>query len=187
MDAGRLGRGELIAGISGVVLFIVMFFSWFGYDVAPGFSDLSQQLGGPSVDTSVGFNAWESFDIIDLILLLTVIAAVGLAVAGAAARTVALPVASSAIVTGLGGLSTLLIIYRIIDPPGDASRKIGVFLGLIFAAGITIGGWMAMQEEGATFTPGGGGGYTGGGGAPPPPPPPQPPAGGPPSAPPPAQ
>jgi hypothetical protein len=176
METGRLGRGEMIAGISGVLLFIVMFFSWFGYDIAPGFSSLSEQLGGPSVDTSVGFNAWESFNVIDLILMLTVISAVGLAVAAATARTVALPVSAGAIVTGLGGLSTLLVLYRIIDPPGSASRKIGVFLGLICAVGIALGGWLAMQEEGS-YTP-----APRGGGAPPPPP-----AGGPPSAPPPAQ
>ena len=32
----------------------------------------------------------------------------------------------------------------------SASRKFGVFLGLIAVAGIAIGGWMAMQEEGAS-------------------------------------
>lgn len=182
MDAARVGRGEMIAGISGVILFIVMFFSWFG--VPSEVNGISTQLGvelanQAGFDTS--FNAWQSFDLIDLLMLITIIAAVGVAVAAATARTVALPVAASAIVTGLGGLSTLLVLYRIISPPSDASRKFGVFLGLVLCALITLGGWMAMQEEGASFSASSGG--SSGGGAPPPP---TPPAGGPPSAPPPA-
>jgi len=55
------------------------------------------------------------------------------------------------------------------------SRSIGVFLGLIAAAGITYGGWMAMQEEGASFS--GEADRVGGtGDDAPPPPPPAPPA-----------
>ena len=30
--------------------------------------------------------------------------------------------------------------------PGDADRKIGLFLGLIASAGITVGGYLSMQE-----------------------------------------
>jgi hypothetical protein len=80
-----------------------------------------------------------------------VIVAVAFAAASAMSQTVALPVAASAITAGLGILSTILIIYRLIDTPGDADRKYGVFLGLIAAAGIAYGGWLAMQEEGTSF------------------------------------
>ena len=57
----------------------------------------------------------------------------------------------------------------------DVGRSIGVFLGLIAAAGVAYGGWTAMQEEGTSFADQadrlGGGGDD----APPPPPPPPPP------------
>jgi hypothetical protein len=181
MDTNRLRTGELIAGIAAVVLFIVMFLPWFGYDVGGA---VAANLG-VSVDVpDVNFNAWESFDFIDLVLMLTVLVAVGLAVATATARTVALPVAASAIVTGLGILSTVLVLYRLINPPADASRKLGVFLGLIAAAAVAYGGWRSMQEEGTTF-----GDQAdrlqdraGRDDAPPPPPPPPPPAAPPPSS-----
>jgi hypothetical protein len=90
--------------------------------------------------------------------------------------SVNLPVAASALTAGLGILATLLILYRIIDPPGDAAREFGVFLGLIAAAGIAVGGWLSMQEEGTTFA----GEYDrfGGGPSDPGAPPPPPPAGG---------
>jgi hypothetical protein len=133
MDLARLRRGELIAGISGLALFIIMFLDWFGAGI-------------------VGANAWESFQVIDLVLLLTAIVSVGLAAATAAAQTVALPVATSAITAGLGILSTLLVLYRIIDPPFELTREFGVFLGLIACAGVAVGGWLSMQEEGTTFS-----------------------------------
>jgi hypothetical protein len=86
----------------------------------------------------------------------------------------------STVVTLLGAISTLLIIYRIIDPPGEAGRELGVYLGLILAALLTYGGYSAMDEEGTSFgdaadhfSEGPGAGPGDQGGAPPPPPPSQ--------------
>ena len=177
MDTSRLRTGELIAGISAVALFIIMFLPWFGFDVGGG--EVAEDLGIAVPDVSADFNAWESFDFIDLVLLLTIVVAVGLAVATAMAQTVSLPVAASALTAGLGILSTLLILYRILDPPGEADREFWVFVGLVAAAGIAYGGWRSMQEEGTTF-----GAQAdrlqdrvGGPGEGPPPPPPPPPSG----------
>lgn len=169
MDFSRVRTGEMIAGISGVALFVFMFFNWFGIEAdggeveAPGGFEFDVATEGGS------FSAWESFDFIDIVLLLAVIAAVGLLVLSATQASVSLPVATSAITAGLGILATILVLYRVIDPPQlgfeglDVSRKVGVYLGLIASAGIAIGGWMAMQEEGTTFSTeadrlGGGGG-----------------------------
>lgn len=180
MEFSRVRTGELIAGISGIALFIIMFLPWFGApDVASEAIESAEQFG-IEVDTgSLNVNAWESFDFIDIVLLLAVIAGIGLAVLAAAQSSVQLPVAASAITAGLGILGTLLVLYRVIEPPSEANRKIGLFLGLIAVAGIALGGWLAMQEEGTTF--GGEADRLGGGGAapgagPPAPPPPPPPS-----------
>jgi hypothetical protein len=164
----NLRTGEKIAGVSGVLLILIMFiFDWFTADAGFG--------------VSFGGNAWEVFGGIDIVLFLAALAGIALAVMAASQSQVDIPVALSAITAGLGGLATLLIIFRIISPPDggagdliDVSRSIGVFLGLIAAAGITYGGWMAMQEEGASFS--GEADRVGGTGddAPPPPPPPPP-------------
>ena len=149
MDANRLRTGELIAGVSAVALLVVMFLPWFGIDFGTGVAeDFAEDLG---VETSANFNAWESFGFIDLVLLVTIVVAVGLAASKAMARNVSLPVAASAVTAGLGILSTVLVLYRLIDPVEDASREFGLFLGLIAAAGIAYGGWRSMQEEGTTF------------------------------------
>jgi multidrug transporter EmrE-like cation transporter len=148
MDFSRVRTGELLAGASGVALFIIMFLPWFGL---PGVAEEAlEQLGGVEVGDTTA-NAWESFDFIDLVLLLAVIAGIGLAVLAAAQSSVQLPVAASAIAAGLGILGTLLVLYRIIDPVEEASRKYGLFLGLIAVVGIAVGGWLAMQEEGTSF------------------------------------
>ena len=81
MDVNRLSQGEKIAAGSAIVLFIVMFFSWFGVpDVAEAV------LGAAGVDTSI--NAWQSFDFIDLILLLTIVVALGVAFLKASGNSV---------------------------------------------------------------------------------------------------
>lgn len=187
MDVDRLRTGEMIAGISGAALLVLMFLPWFGIDFGDAAEDVANDLGivVPGVDTSVNLNAWESFEFIDLVLLVTAVVAIGTAVATATASTVALPVAASAITAGLGILSTLLIVYRLLDTPGGTDRKIGVFLGLIAAAGVAWGGWSLMREEGTGFAdqvPG-----TADPEPPPPPPPPPPESGAPPSSGPPPQ
>ncbi|MEJ7876250.1 MAG: hypothetical protein WKF62_06285 [Solirubrobacterales bacterium] len=151
--------GEKIAAGAAIALLIIMFIGWFGIDT-DSVADLSRDdleaageqfanAGGSS--DSFSANAWESFGFIDIILLVTIIAAVALAAISASATRVNLPVALSAVVAGLGILSTLLVLYRIIDTPFGFGREVGVFLGLLAAAGIAYGGWRAMQEEGTSF------------------------------------
>jgi hypothetical protein len=119
-------------------------------------------------------------------------------------------ISMNAVVAVLGAISFLLILYRIISPPDsgfseiDVSPAFGIFLGLIAAAGISFGGYRAMQEEGVTFGdigdrlggggsghgPGGHSGPGASGGTPPQPPsatppPPPPPSSTPPPPPPP--
>ena len=188
MDTNRLNQGEMIAAVSAILLLLIMFiFSWFGWG-----GDIADQADAAGFDT--GWNAWQSFGFIDIILFITILVAIGGAVMTANAQSVNTPVAISALTAGLGILSVLLILFRIISPPDfgtdvlggggvDVSRKIGVFLGLITAAGIAYGGWRAMQEEGTSFSgeadrfqnrPPSGGGTPpppASGGTPPPPPP----------------
>ena len=188
MDADRLSTGEKIAGVSAVLLFIFMFFDWFTVNFSSGDGLFSASAGG---------SAWDVFSWIDLFLLLTVIVAVAVAVIRLSDAIVEPPFSINAAVAILGGLSVLLILFRIIDPPidteglpgVDVGRAIGVYLGLLAAAGITYGGYRAMQEEGTSFgdlgdqLSSGRGAGTGGHTPPPsstatPPPPPPPPSSG---------
>jgi len=188
----KLGPGEKIAGGSAILLFIFMFFDWFGVEVSgvPGFSGTTPGVGG---------SAWDVLDFIPIILVIGIIAAlvmVGLRLADSPYEP---SVPMSTIVTALGVISVLLILFRIIDPPGfasyggvsvDATLDVGIFLGLIAAAGIAYGGYSTMKEEGITF--GDAADRLSGGGSPPqqhhpvstPPPPPPPSSSAPPPPPP---
>lgn len=158
MSIADLRTGEKVAGISGILLLLIMIIpDWFGVEFA-GFAG------------DAGANAFQAFSLIDLILLVTVIVAVALPVISLTQARLDLPVALSAIVALLGIISVILILFRIIFPPdfgipsavdvgfgdvdtgADTTREIGVFLGLLAAIGVAIGGWLAMQEEGTSFT-----------------------------------
>jgi hypothetical protein len=79
---------------------------------------------------------------------------VGLAVVTATSRTVALPVAASALTAGLGIAAVAMVLLRIVFQPGSnglVDLKFGIFLALIGAFVVAYGGWQSMQEEGTTF------------------------------------
>jgi hypothetical protein len=71
-----------------------------------------------------------------------------------------LPVPANAVVASLGLLSVLLILFRIVDPPDFGSEGIlqfegtvqtPMFLALLAAVGIALGGCLAMREEGISL------------------------------------
>jgi hypothetical protein len=150
MDFSKLRTGDLIAAVCGVLLLIVMFFAWYGGEGA--------EAGAET------WNAWEAFGFIDLLLFLTAMIAIGAAVLAASGRSIALPIAASVIVTILGIVVTLLVLYRLINEPGGVTVfgteinipdklidiKIGAYLGFLLCIGIAVGGFLSMAEEGTT-------------------------------------
>jgi len=143
MDVNRLRFGEMVAAAGAAVLFLVMFLDWYGAENGPG-----------------GLSAWESFTFIDLFLFfLVIIPAIALAVLTTMQRTVALPLSASVLVTALGALASLLILYRLVNEPGfEASVpdqvvdiKIWAWVGLLSALTIAFGGFMSMRDEGTSF------------------------------------
>jgi hypothetical protein len=194
MEMDRLSRGEKISAVSAILLFVFMFFDWFGVEVegVEGFSGSVPGAGG---------SAWDALDVIPIFLMAAIVVAIGVAVIRLTDADIEPPISLNAIVAALGALAFVLILYRIIDQPGadfggvgvDITVKLGIFLALAAAAGIAYGGYSAMREEDMSFGdvadrfsggPGGGQPPSGGqppaggqqppaGGPPPPPPPPQ--------------
>jgi hypothetical protein len=145
-DFDRLSFGEKVTGISAVLLFIFMYLDWFAVNVSgPGGS---ANLGGA--------NAWQALDITPLVLAATVV----LSLLSVALRISNLdyepPISANAGIIVLGGISAVLILFQIVNPPSlgqvsglalDATLRFGIFLALIAAVGISLGGYMAMREE----------------------------------------
>lgn len=134
----------MVAAASGAALFVFMFFDWYGFKVDTGFG---------VVATASGVDAWQSLSLIDLVLFLVCLVAVGAAALRAADAMPELPWPPGRIVAGAGALAVALVLFRIFVSPVDAgeatdvSRKFGIFLSLIAAGGIAAGGYLAMQER----------------------------------------
>ena len=149
MDFSKLRTGELLAGIGGIALIGVMFLDWFG--VPTGLGNLPQGLpsGVPGTGgEETGVDAWSGLEFIDFVLLLTGSTGIGLAWITAAGRRANIPVTKGVFACFLGSLSVLLIFWRICDPVADGSLKIGIFLGLLAAGAVGVGGYMTAVAEG---------------------------------------
>lgn len=147
---GSLSNGERISDVSAILLYVFMSFDWFG-----------SKDSGELRYFSVGRSAWDALDYISIILLIAII--VALAVAGTAPHGCRsrLPYSGQRGVAILGIVSTLLILFRIVDPPNfgsfqeiwgtitiEGTVQSPIFLALSAAAGIAFGGCLAMWEEG---------------------------------------
>ena len=152
MEPRSPGPGELVAGAGGALLLIATFLPWFGVDSAvqlPGRAEATTVRG-------VGVNAWHSFALIDVILLLVAVAALGLvALVFVGLRPARVPLGLAVVVAGL--VCAALVVYRLIEPPDlttaadtastETGRRLGPFFALLAALGITWGGWRSIEDE----------------------------------------
>jgi hypothetical protein len=153
MDFTKVNRGETLAGVSGALLIVVMFvFPWFEFQTGPPVAALT---------TEHTRDAWTSYGFTDIVLFVTALAAIGLVLLVATERDGGRSGAAGWVVTLLGLVSVVLVVISIISPPDfgfasgpgvEHSRKIGVWLGLVAAGGIALGGYMAMQERESSST-----------------------------------
>jgi hypothetical protein len=124
MRLRRVRPLELATGASGAALVIALFAPWFE-----------------------GADAWEAFSIVDLLLATVAAAAIALPVIAAVNSKTDAPIAATAL-TALGGIvASVLVLYRLLDPIGDGSRRIGLYLGIVASLGIAAGAWRAMADE----------------------------------------
>jgi hypothetical protein len=155
---GRLRTGEAIYLVAAILLFILMFFTWYGTEYGTG--------GPPS--NLVGFlavvkggNAWQTLDWIPLFLMLAIAVAVGAALLRILGSEWKPTIPPGAAVCALGLLAAALILFRIIWPPDrggaiegftpKANLEVAIFLALAAALGIAYGGWRTMADEGTSF------------------------------------
>jgi cytochrome bd-type quinol oxidase subunit 2 len=128
-DPARLRRGELLAGAGGVLLLVFLLAgTWYGQ--------------GAQARTG-----WEALPVLRWLLVLTIAAAFALVFTQVTRRAPAMPVTLSLIVTVLGVISVLAVIYRVlINPP--AHEQAAAYLGLISALVLAYGGYRSMRQEG---------------------------------------
>jgi hypothetical protein len=145
-DPSRLRRGEIMVGVGSVVLLASMFvLKWYG---------LTAQLrpAAAGVGSSTSVNGWDALTNVRWLMLLTIACGLALVYLQTARRAPAIPVTLSVLVTVLGLLTVLVLIYRVLinEPGSDAviEQKAGAFVGLGSAIAIVIGGYLSMRDEG---------------------------------------
>jgi hypothetical protein len=53
----------------------------------------------------------------------------------------------AALATAAGALAALVVVVRIVSPPGDGDVKLGIFLALLAALAAAVGGLMALSSR----------------------------------------
>jgi hypothetical protein len=134
VNSNRISQGQLLAGIAAIALFIFSWLPWFGTPEIAG-------LGGVTVGGNL--NMWEAENPLDIYLLMVILLALTPAVlafmGGGGAPMI--PFATAL----LGAVGAILIFYQLFDNLGDL--KVGIWLSLLATLGITVGGYLSMQEE----------------------------------------
>jgi hypothetical protein len=152
LDANRSRLPErLEAGGAFALLIFLFFLRWYGGSITGLLS--GSHVSGGTIDAT----GWEAFTSARWIWLGTIVFALGGALAAALAYRLEGPVQIGAVVLGLGAISSVLIVYRIVHHPGaNASGhgihiaygiKLGIWLGLLAALAITLGGYMHLRVE----------------------------------------
>ncbi len=135
--------GEVIAGAAGLVLLASLFLPWYGSDEA-------------------SLTGWQSFAVLDLVLV--IVAATGLALPAleATQRTPAVAVAWSAVTFLVAVVALAVVGYRMLDLPSSAqglALRPGALVGVAGAAALVLGALLSMRDDrvhaggGSTGTP----------------------------------
>ncbi len=154
------GAALLLPALAGLALIVAMFaLDWFGpgETVARGFEEareIQEQFGGPEVMIpDVSENAWDALGLVKLVLVAAGLCGIALTLVRVSSDPPVSRLATAAVATGAGTLATAIVLYHLVNPPGDASREIGVFAGLVAAGGVAVGGWIALEDEETRVTP----------------------------------
>ncbi len=118
----------MVGAIGGLGLLVACFLPWYS-------------MGGEDA------TAWQAFSVTDLFLAVAAIIGMSVAICVLARISVSYPVAGSSVAAGFGAVAAILIVVRLINPPGGAGVdiEVGAWLGLACAAAVTFGGYLGMQ------------------------------------------
>jgi hypothetical protein len=148
----RLRSGELIAGVGGVGLFVLLFFDWFGIDSSPHPGGIQIFIDGP-----LRFSGWSSLGWFMVFLLcVQMLGAAALAYMTIRRASPAWPVGAGVLTWLVGSTIWIVLLFRVcITQPGP-DRYFAVhwagYAGLFFSALIPIGGLVSIRNE-RTRTP----------------------------------
>jgi hypothetical protein len=147
VDVNRLSRGEQIAGAAAVLLIIDMFLNWYSANLNSALQAQADRFG---IDTNA--DAWQVFSTTDILIFITAVAALVMVGTRVMGRSANLPVSLPLVVAVLGAFTTLVVLWRIINQPGEnefINVEYGAYIGLLLLIALTYG---AVQAGGGVDT-----------------------------------
>lgn len=134
MDLRRLRKGEWIIGASGLILIVSLFLPWYRVESA-----------------SLDVTAFEAFSVFDILLVVLAVCGIALVVVVAAQEAPAMGIATEALLTLFAGAVTILLVFRVLNVPGDleggGEATAFAWIGLAAAFGVFAGSLVAMRDE----------------------------------------
>ena len=143
--APRVLFGELTSSFSAVLLLVFLFATeWYGVAGVPDPSAARPAVTGAE-------SGWTGLSVVRWVVLITAVVAVGSVVLHASQRRHGTKTDTSRLVAGLGSLTSLLLVYRVLIVLPSSGKvidqKLGAFLGLVCALGVALGGYESIAEH----------------------------------------
>jgi hypothetical protein len=134
MDLTKVSRNDWIVVGGFVAMFIGTLGPWYGVHI----DILGERIGGSVNGWHGSYLGWLTF--------LLCLAAASIAVRKAVLPSLQLPLPDALIVMGCGVLSLLFVLIRLLVVPSGAGREWGIWLSLIAAAVVSVGGLLKNSE-----------------------------------------
>jgi len=145
VDLNKLTTGDKVIGISAVALLIFSFLPWYGKD-----------FGNGVIHASYSRNGWSYFffGVIPILLVVALVVLIGLQ-RFSDVQLPDLPISWEQAYAIAAGIAGVLILLKLLigDKVGglvDLDRKYGLFLAVLAAIGLVVGGFLNMKEAPTT-------------------------------------
>ena len=144
MTLAKVRGGDLLAGLGGAALLAVMFAPWYHFleGVYVGTRSIAESHQTQS--------AWEALSVLRVALALTALLGITQLVTTALERTPAWPVAAEIFGLVIGMITSIWLIVRLANPPGDnfaADTRWGAWVGLACCLAVPVGAYVGRREE----------------------------------------
>ena len=141
----RLSQGQLIAAGSAALLLLSLFLPWIGVDVP----DLPEGVPESALPDSVSNSqsGWEANNTLDIYLFILAAFALIPAAMSIGGSNDELPLVNNAATFLLGAIGTIMTVYVLLDLNEGLERKFGLYLAVLAVIGVTVGSYLAMQDE----------------------------------------
>lgn len=154
--AEKTTTGRLIAAVGGVLLILSLFLSWYGVNIG---GDAAQFAAVPETSAS----GWDSLDLGQFVFFVVGLLAIAPAAFDIFDLEIELPFDVSFVALVGGGISIAWILLRMIDKPGpdipesigadiSIGLKYGIFIALIGAVAVVVGGVKQKGEPDSSAT-----------------------------------